>query len=270
MLYHFSILLHKHIRLMTKASALIDVLKRELKSRRITYQELAQKIEVSESSIKRMFASKNLSLHRLDQILDAAQISLHELTARSYEESLIDELTYEQEEELISDPKKFIVAVSAMNYLSLQQIVDIYAMSEAEVIAYLVRLDHLGILELMPNNRIKLLLSRIFRWIPNGPIQKFHRRESFADYLNANFDGKHDMMQFVSVMLSKQSSAIFLTRLRQLARDISDQHRLDSTLPFEERHRMSFMLSARPWIPNYFQALVRPEYIQKYYARKNK
>lgn len=255
---------------MTKASTLVDVLKRELKSRRITYFELAQKIGVSESSVKRMFASKNLSLHRLDQILDAAQISLHELTSRSYEESLIDELSYEQEEELISDPKKFIVAVSAMNYLTLQQIVDIYAMSETEVIAYLVRLDHLGIIELMPNNRIKLLLSRIFRWIPNGPIQKFHRRESFADYLDASFDGKHDMMQFITVMLSKQSSAMLLTRMRQLARDISDQHHLDANLPFEEKHRMSFMLSARPWIPNYFQSMVRPEYIANYYAQKNK
>ncbi|MBR7800978.1 helix-turn-helix domain-containing protein [Undibacterium fentianense] len=255
---------------MTKASSLIDVLKRELKARRITYQELASKIGISESSIKRMFASKNLSLQRLDQILDAAQINLHDLTSRSYEESLIDELTYEQEEELISDPKKFIVAVSAMNYLSLHQIIEIYAMSETEVIAYLVRLDHLGIIELMPNNRIKLLLSRTFRWIPNGPIQNFHRRESFADYLDSNFDGKNDMMQFVSVMLSKQSSAIFLTRLMQLARDISDQHRLDANLPFEEKFRMSFMLSARPWIPNYFQALVRPEYIRNYYARKER
>nr|WP_315467567.1 helix-turn-helix transcriptional regulator [uncultured Undibacterium sp.] len=255
---------------MTKASTLIDVLKRELKSRRITYMDLAQKISVSESSIKRMFASKNLTLHRLDQILDAAQISLHDLTARSYEESLIDELSYDQEEELISDPKKFIVAVSAMNYLSLQQIIDIYAMTETEVVAYLVRLDHLRIIELLPNNRIKLLLSRTFRWIPNGPIQKFHRRESFADYLDSNFDGKHDLMQFVSVMLSKQSSGVFLTRLMQLARDISDQHRQDATLPFEEKHRMSFMLSARPWIPNYFQALVRPDYIEKYYARKHK
>jgi hypothetical protein len=68
---------------------------------------------------------------------------------------------------------------------------------------------------------------RIIKLLLNGPIQNFHRRESFADYLDSNFDGKHDLMQFVSVMLSTQSSAIFLTRLMQLARDISDQHRLD-------------------------------------------
>jgi len=45
---------------------------------------------------------------------------------------------------------------------------------------------------------------------------------------------------------------------------------LDANLPFEEKHRMSFMLSARPWIPNYFQSMIRPEYIANYYAQKNK
>ena len=78
------------------------------------------------------------------------------------------------------------------------------------------------------------------------------------------------MMQFITVMLSKQSSAILLTRMRQLARDISDQHHADANLPFEEKHRMSFMLSARPWIPAYFQQLIRPEYIAQYYAQKQK
>jgi transcriptional regulator with XRE-family HTH domain len=253
---------------MSKALSLIDVLRRELRAKGITYAEIAERISHSESTVKRMFSTKSMTLHRLDEILDAANISLQDLTLRSYEESLIDELSYEQEEELIRDPRKFIVAVSALNFLTVEQIVEIYNMSQTDVIAYLVRLDHLGILELMPNNRIKLLITRTFNWIPDGPIQRFHRKESFADYLESPFDGKHELMQFISVMLSKQSSAVFLARLKQLARDISDQHRLDSALPFEERHRMSFMLSARPWIPGYFQALIRPEYIAKYQEKR--
>ncbi len=253
---------------MTKASSLVDVLRRELRAKRITYLELAKRISVSESSVKRMFSNRSMTLQKLDQILDAAEISLHDLTSRSHEEAMVKQLSYEQEEELISDRKKFIVAVSAMNFLTVEQMTDIYAISHSEVIAYLVQLDHLGVLELLPNNRIKLLLSRSFRWLPNGPIQQLHRKESFADYLNSNFDDKHELMQFMNVLVTKQSSAILLTRLRQLARDITDQHQLDAAIPFEEKHRMSFMLSARPWIPEYFQALVRPEYIENYLAQK--
>lgn len=71
---------------MTKASTLIDVLRRELKTRNITYHTLAERISLSESSVKRMFSTKSLTLQRLDEILDAAGISLQDLTLRSYEE----------------------------------------------------------------------------------------------------------------------------------------------------------------------------------------
>jgi transcriptional regulator with XRE-family HTH domain len=253
---------------MPKATGLVDVLKREIKSRGISYVELARRINISPASVKRIFAQKNFTLQRLDEILDATEISLHDLAQRSYEESLIDQLSYELEKELISDPKKFVVAVSAMNYISAEKISEMYDISEVEVTNYLLRLDKLGILILYPNNRYKLLLSRTFNWIPNGPIQNFHRTESFNDYLDASFDRPHEMMQFVSVMLSKQASVTFINRMKKLARDISDQHQDDAEMPFEERHRMSFMIAARPWIPVRFKALVRPEYIQKYEAAK--
>lgn len=253
---------------MPKATGLVDVLKREIKNRGISYVELARRINISPASVKRIFAQKNFTLQRLDEILDATEISLHDLAQRSYEESLIDQLSYELEKELISDPKKFVVAVSAMNYISAEQISEMYDISEVEVTNYLLRLDKLGILTLYPNNRYKLLLSCSFNWIPNGPIQNFHRKESFSDFLDASFDGPHEMIQFLTVMLSKQSSVIFINRVKKLAREISDQHKDDADMPFEERHRMSFMLAARPWIPVRFKALVRPDYIKKYAAQK--
>jgi transcriptional regulator with XRE-family HTH domain len=253
---------------MPKATGLVDVLKREIKKRGITYVELARRINVSPASVKRIFAQKNFTLQRLDEILEATEISLHDLAQRSYEESLIDQLSYELEKELISDPKKFVVAVSAMNYISAEKITEIYNISEVEVTNYLLRLDKLGILVLYPNNRYKLLLSRTFNWIPNGPIQNFHRAESFDDYLDASFNETNEIMQFLSVMLSKQARSTFINRMKKLAQDISEQHQDDSELPFEERHRMSFMISARPWIPVRFKALVRPEYIEKFMANK--
>ena len=50
---------------MPKATTLIDVLRRELKLKRITYQELARRIGVSESSVKRMFSTKSLTLQKI-------------------------------------------------------------------------------------------------------------------------------------------------------------------------------------------------------------
>lgn len=253
---------------MPKATTLVDSLKRELKVRNITYAELATRISMSEASVKRMFSQKNFTLQRLDEILQATEISLRDLALNSGEESLISELTYEQEKEIISDPKEFLVAVSALNLLTVEQMIQIYEISEVEVIKYLLRLDKIGFLELLPNNRVKLLVSRTFRWIPNGPIHSDFREQVYAEYLESDFDGDHELMRLVNVMLSKQSVAALINRLKQVAREFSEQHQEDSKLPFEQKHRMSFLLAARPWLPQQFKSLVRKEYIAQYEEKK--
>jgi transcriptional regulator with XRE-family HTH domain len=255
---------------MPKATTLVDSLKRELKARNITYADLAVRISMSEASVKRMFSQKNFTLQRLDEILQATQISLRDLALNTGEESLISELSYEQEKEIINDPKEFLVAVSALNLLTVEQMIKIYDISEAEVIKYLLRLDKIGFLELLPNNRVKLLVSRTFRWIPNGPIQNDFRDKAYAEYLSCDFNGDHELMRLINVMLSKQSVNALLNRLKQVAREFSEQHQEDAKLPFEEKYRMSFMLAARPWLPEQFKSLVRKEYIEQYEENRNK
>ena len=79
-----------------------------------------------------------------------------------------------------------------------------------------------------------------------------------------------ELMRLINVMLSKQSVNALLNRLKQVAREFSEQHQEDAKLPFEEKHRMSFMLAARPWLPAQFKSLVRKEYIEQYEEKKNK
>lgn len=243
---------------MQQAVSLVDSLKRELKARGITYAELAQRIRMSEASIKRMFSQRNFTLQRLDDILQAAQIDLRDITSFTHDDArLISELSYAQEKEIIDDPKLFVVAVSALNHFTVEQIVDTYQLNEAETVKCLVRLDKIGILELLPNNRVKLLVSRTFRWIPNGPIHTHFRKEAYSDYLDSRFDGDNELMRLVNLMLSKQSMATLLDRLKQLAREFSQQHQEDAKLPFEERHAISILLAARPWLPKAFKSLMR-------------
>jgi transcriptional regulator with XRE-family HTH domain len=179
---------------MPQATALVDALKRELKARGITYAALAVRIDMSEASVKRMFSQKNFTLQRLDQILTASQIDFRDIALATQDESrLISELSHAQEKEIIGDTGLFIVAVSVLNQLSVEQIIRIYRFSEAEVVKYLARLDRIGIIELLPNNKVKLLVSRTFRWIPDGPIQAHFREQAYGDYLESQFDGEHEL-----------------------------------------------------------------------------
>ncbi|TAK92465.1 MAG: XRE family transcriptional regulator [Burkholderiaceae bacterium] len=248
---------------MAKATLLVDALKRELKARGITYAQLAEKIEMSEASLKRMFSQKNFTLQRLDEILNASGIDLRDLSLSSTEESrLISELTHKQEEEIVGNPKILLLAASLLNLLSVEQIIKIYDITPVELTKYLIHLDKIGFLQLLPNNRVKLLVARTFRWIPNGPIHNMFKQEAYADYLDSDFDGNHEMIRVVNVMLSKTSAQALLNRMKQVAREFSDQHQEDASLPFEEKQPISFMLAARPWLPRPFKELIRKEYME--------
>ncbi|GGX76509.1 helix-turn-helix domain-containing protein [Massilia dura] len=244
---------------MSSSVMLVEGLKRELKAHGITYAELARRIGMSEASVKRMFAQRSFTLQRLDEVLAAAGIDLLDLTRSALEApKLIDQLTQAQEEELIGDPKLLLVAVAALNGVPVDEIVAAFTLTEAEAVKHLLRLDRIGFLVLKPNNRIKLLVARTFGWIPNGPIQTWFRHEAAGDYLDARFDGPGELLRLFSVMLSPSSTSALLERLRQVADDFSQQHQADARLPYEGRRAITFMLAARPWLPEAFAALRRP------------
>ncbi len=242
---------------MPHAITLVDTLKRLLKARGITYGDLAGRIDMSEASVKRMFSQKNFTLQRLDEILAASGIEFDELSAAQSAPTLISHLTLAQEREIIGDPRLLVVAVCAMNHIGFDDIVRVYDLTEVQVTRYLLRLDKIGFLELLPNNRVKLLISRTFGWIANGPIQTYFRHEAAADYLDSRFDGEGEMMRLVNVMLSRQSSAALLERLKQVATEFAQQHQHETRLPFDQKHAISFIVAARPWVPQAFKSLLR-------------
>lgn len=242
---------------MSHSSLMIDALKRQLKARGVTYAELGQHIGLSEPSVKRMFALKNFSLERLEQILEVAGMDFAELVqAATNAPQLISQLTLAQEQEIIGDTKLLVVAVAALNMIPMEEIVAVYQISEAEAVKHLLRLDRIGFLRLLPNNRVKLLVARTFTWIPNGPIQTWFRQEAASDYLDTRFSGSHELMRLVSVMLSPRSTKALLERLKQVADEFSQQHQDDARLPYEQRHSITFLLAARPWMPAAFKALL--------------
>lgn len=243
---------------MLQATALIDSLKRQLKSRGITYAELANRIDMSEATVKRMFSMKNFTLQRLDQIMTAIGVDLQDLARGAhYGGQLIGSLTYAQEEEIIGDIKLFAVAVAALNLRPLEEIVSLYRISEAEAVKHLLRLDKIGFLQLQPHNRVRLLVARTFAWLPDGPIQNYFRREAYSDYLDSTFEGSDQVLRLVNVLLSPNSITALLERLQQVAEEFSLRHQDDARLSLEERRPISFLLAARPWAPKAFVELLR-------------
>ena len=233
---------------MALGAAVVDVLKRELKARGVKYADLARHLRLSEASVKRMFSKRDFTLNRLDEICRFARIEFSELArALARAEALISALTYEQEKEIVSDKKLFLAAVCALNHVTFEQIIERYDLTPAECVKLLTRLDRLKFIELQPGNRIRLLVSRTFSWLPDGPIQRFFKDQANTEFFKSRFDRPDEFMLVVNGMLSKASSARMVERLKRIAREFSDLHSEDERLPLEQRAAMSVLVALRHW-----------------------
>ena len=97
-------------------------------------------------------------------------------------------LTEEQEKEIASDLGLLLVTVCVLNKWSLSDIVAHYHLNEHECVQLLAKLDKLHIIELLPKNKIKLLVSANFSWLENGPIQQFFQKHVEKEFFDSRFD----------------------------------------------------------------------------------
>lgn len=241
---------------MTQTHALIAILKKALKSQHVTYADVADHLNMSEANVKRMFASKRFNLDRIEQICHFMQMELSDLF-RLYEESRhrISRLTETQEKELVANTKLLLVAVCVRNRLNFDDIIDNYRISKSECIRYLAKLDKLKIIDLLPDNRIKLRIDDGFSWIKNGPIEAFYERQIQSDFLKSHFNGDFAERKFLFALLSDASIQIVLNKMNALASEFAELHGQDSTLSLAKRHSMGLMLAMRPWELQAFQPL---------------
>lgn len=243
---------------MAQTPALIDLLKQSLKIHRLTYADIASRLEMSEANVKRMFAKKRFSLHRFEQICELMQMEMSDLFVL-YEASRqrINALTEHQEKELVGDEKLLLVAVSVRNQLSFEQIVEHYQISASECIQYLAKLDRLKIIDLLPGNRIKLRIDEHFSWLSGGPIERFFEREIQRQFLKSRFKGELEQRQFHFGLLGDTSTQIMIEKLESLAHEFTELHKRDLHLPLHKRHNQGLMLAMRPWHLDVFEPLVK-------------
>lgn len=243
---------------MSQVSALLKTLKRELKANGITYAEVAQRLDLSESSVKRVFSESRLTLDRLEALCHIVDMEILDLAQKmGSERKRISMLTEEQEREVAADPKLLLVAICVLNAWTFEEIIEAYTLSEHECIQLLARLDRLRVIDLQPLNRFRLTVDNDFRWIPDGPIQRFFSQEVQPGFMQSTFTGPGEKLEFRSGMLSRASNATMLKKMDRLVAEFNELHAEDSGLPLQERFGSSLMIALRPWEFSYFRQLRR-------------
>jgi len=243
---------------MARSQQIVERLKIELRAQGINYRQLAQELELSESTIKHMFSTKNFSLKRLDAICELLGMELTDLVQK-YEASApkLEQLTLENEKKLISDATLLMVAYCISNRWTVEEILAEYRITEPECIRCLAQLDRMKMIELLPNNKVRLITSPNFRWHPNGPIETFFRNEVHQDFFSHSFSGEDKLYMAKIGDLSDKSVQQLIERLNSIGEFCDELIQEDKKQPFKQRHGSGMVIGIRRWGFGAFKTLKR-------------
>jgi len=249
---------------MSQTLALVSALKRALKTHGVRYQDVAHELCLSMATVKRMFAEASFTLERLDQVCRLLSMDIADLVKMAEANSRkLTGLSEQQERELVTDPRLLLVAYLVINGYSFVDITKHYHFSEPDLIHQLAKLDKLKLVELLPKNRIKLLIASNFSWRKSGPIQRFFVERLRDEFLQSDFDGPGEVWMVLSGMLSQASARKLADHARRMEREFRELNETDMHLSLEQRDQVSMIVAMRPWRPAVFHKLRREPAIRK-------
>lgn len=239
---------------MHQTAALIKTLKQTLKSQGKTYADVASALNLSEVSVKRLFATKNFSLARVEKICQMLNMDIYDLFQIMNDRNrYISQLTLEQEESIADDIELLLITVCVLNKYTIEDILDKYQLTEANCIKKLIKLDQMKIIELLPKNKIKLLISPHFSWIANGPIKRFFESRVQSDFFNSTFSSTGELLICINGMLTIQSNTVLQKKLEQMSSDFINMNNEDSTQSTENKRGTTLVMAIRAWEPAIFK-----------------
>lgn len=138
--------------------ALMAVLKSLLRERGLSYRDLAKKLKLSESGVKKIFAGNDCSFQRLGQITKFLNIKLSDLL-QEVEEQEMKAVQFSEKQQQV-----FLKNESAFNFyvklvierMSVSEIQQESRLSEAQCFKFLKILDELHLIKLLPAGKVKI------------------------------------------------------------------------------------------------------------------
>jgi transcriptional regulator with XRE-family HTH domain len=243
---------------MAQRTQIVAELKRALRARGITYAQVARHLELSEASVKRLFAAGDFSLERLDRICELAGLELSELLELMQQKATtVNQLTLAQEQEVVADSKLFLMTWLVLNRWQLDDIVRTYDFTHREALRYLIKLDRLRIIELQPGNRARVLVSRHFAWRPGGPVHNYIHQKLIREFMATKFEGQRDEFVFYGGVVSAAAFTQIKRALQSAVRECTEIMDRDRAVPIADRAGAAFLVALRPWQFSGFSQFLR-------------
>lgn len=169
----------------------------------------------------------------------------------------LQQLTQDQEQNIVDSRELFLVAVCVINGYSFEEIHHQYQLSEAECMRQLLQLERLKLIELLPGNRIRRRVDADFRWRAGGPIQRFFQQYIANDFFRSRFDGDSEKMIVLNGLLSHAGNDEWQQTMQRLAKEFHELCERESSLPLHKRFGTTSVLAVRQWQHGLFKGYAR-------------
>lgn len=234
---------------------LLGALKQRLKSAGLSYQDAARALDLSVSSIKRLFNERSFTLPRIEALCALAGTDIFQLSAEA--QALCpksDRLSKEQEAQLISSPLLLLVSICVINRWRFSEILEQYNIEKAQLTRAFTTLDALGIIEYLPGDRYRLVVSRQIKWQPDGPIQKYFMANLMEDFLSEQFKEQQDHLYCNWAMLRQESAKEFNTKIKRLIAEYLELSKEDTKYSACDKLSSSLLICFREnWKPKFIR-----------------
>ncbi len=224
---------------------LYEVVKTELKARGLTYRDVAKALGASENSMRLRFANRRLSMEQFMAIAELLELTMAQLLGK-LDEPPARQLTPAQEAVLVRDTNLLLVIVRVLDGWSIADIVATYDLTEAEVIKYLLQLDRIGLIELLPQNVIRFRVRRTVEWLPDGALHRLIEAR-IPHFLNNKFNDALSNRFLSWSRLTPAAIEILHTEMRRLRSRLEALHEECKIAPSDQLHDIVVLLAEREW-----------------------
>lgn len=225
-----------------------DALKRALKAKNLTYKDVAKHCQLSEASVKRIFSEGTFTLSRVLEICALLEMPISELSklAERTTYELQHEYTDEQEAFFSKNPKTLAYFDWLLKLRSPRAIADQFGLTKRQSASFLSQLESLRLIERLPRDRVRFLVSKNVRWKKNGPLRGAFFEKAKNEFLTGPFDGSHELFKFSILDLSEHSQRRLISRLHAVLEEAAREAALDATVK-QKTKKVGVFLATREW-----------------------
>jgi hypothetical protein len=145
--------------------AVLNVLKQALRKKEVTYAALAERLDMSESGVKKTMIGEDVSLARLAQICAAAEIDLMAILEAAWKAPPpAFEFTSEQAAFFRANPAVYDFLIALLQCrLDTRELGRRYRLDDPSIVRYLGKLEDLGLVSVFPEGRITCVIPAPYR-----------------------------------------------------------------------------------------------------------